>query len=86
MSIDDPDESTADMPDLRSNPMNDNLLSAVLQEAPSVLNPREKEIVQYLIEGRDIGEIARSLNVTEKTAYNLISLIRQQVRARLFAI
>lgn len=85
VSLDELGEQALDIQDGGSGLFDEGLLGSRILEAASGLSPREKIVVEYLLEGRNVNEIARSLSVTEKTAYNLISLVRGQMRDRLFA-
>lgn len=44
-----------------------------------ILTPREKEIFEYLIENYSTKEIAKELNISEKTVRNHISNVMQKL-------
>jgi two-component system, NarL family, invasion response regulator UvrY len=45
------------------------------------LSPREFEVFRLLAEGRSIGEIARSLSLSQKTVSNYQSIVKQKLEA-----
>ena len=54
----------------------------------SVLTFRERQVINYLIQGYDTFEIAKHINISEKTVRNHISnvIIKLDVKDRLQAI
>lgn len=54
----------------------------------SVLTLRERQVINYLIKGHDTFEIAKLINISEKTVRNHISnvIIKLDVKDRLQAI
>lgn len=55
-------------------------LRRILEE----LDERDRRVVEFLLEGRNLDEIAKALNVAKKTASNRISAVRKEMRLRLF--
>jgi DNA-binding NarL/FixJ family response regulator len=45
------------------------------------LSPREFEVLRMLVDGRPVGDIARSLGLTSKTVANHQSALRQKLGA-----
>jgi RNA polymerase sigma factor (sigma-70 family) len=60
-------------------------LERLLREAGASLPARDGRILQMLTAGLTNEEIAKSLNVSKKTAYNLTSIVRQRLRPFLFS-
>jgi RNA polymerase sigma factor (sigma-70 family) len=74
-----------EQPDPRVDPAQRALLENALELAKRTLRPRELEVLELILEGRKIGEVAAALGVSEKTAYNAVSLVRKRMRGALFA-
>ena len=51
-------------------------------DAAESLSPREFEVLRMLVDGKAVGEIARSLGLTTKTVANHQSALRQKLGAR----
>ena len=50
-------------------------------DAAGALSPREFEVLRMLVDGKPVGEIARSLGLTAKTVANHQSALRQKLGA-----
>jgi DNA-binding NarL/FixJ family response regulator len=50
-------------------------------DAAEALSPREFEVLRMLVDGKPVGEIARSLGLTAKTVANHQSALRQKLGA-----
>jgi DNA-binding NarL/FixJ family response regulator len=55
--------------------------SLTSSEGPDALSPREFEVLQRLVRGEGLREIAEALGVTTKTVANQQSMIRQKLHA-----
>jgi RNA polymerase sigma factor (sigma-70 family) len=71
--------------DPAADPITRSLLDEAFQRAAGQLNARGRAVVELLVQGRTLGEVADALNVSEKTAYNVVALVRRHMRDCLFA-
>lgn len=67
------------------DPIQRSVLDQAFKRATANLKAREQTVVELLVQGRTLGEVALALNVSEKTAYNVVALVRRQMREYLFA-
>ena len=61
------------------------LMNLRVAEVMRTLPVRDAEILWLLIEGRTVDEIAKNLNISNKTAYNVTSLAKKKIRKFLFS-
>jgi RNA polymerase sigma factor (sigma-70 family) len=83
-SLDKDSDIVLDQPDPNSDQARRVLLEDTLAVAMRSLEPRQQTVVSLLLEGRNIGEVAHALSVSEKTAYNIVSMVRKRMRELLF--
>jgi RNA polymerase sigma factor (sigma-70 family) len=75
---------TADPEDSALSPEDQAMIRFAFDRAMENLSDHERTVMTLHLDGRSIGEIAESMQIAEKTGYNLLSLARKKLREALF--
>ena len=84
MDHEDIESGAHDIPDWSPTPEDNALASERLQQYLAGVDESDRLLIQYLLDGKTAGEIAKQERMALKTAQNRISLLRKDLRKYLF--